>query len=74
MPVDLKEINVRPGKGEAIIVTVEGRAIKGTIVGDAHEGGYLTGYVSHFATCPAAGQYRRVLIIHKNIDKHSHKC
>jgi hypothetical protein len=59
MPVDGTIINVVPGPGSTIIVTAEGHIVRGIQVGDAHEGGYLTGYTSHFATCPQAEKWRR---------------
>ncbi len=50
-------------KGNATIVTESGKVIKGTIIKPTQGGGLTPivdgkGYVSHFATCPFAGQHR----------------
>lgn len=57
MPVDPIFVNYTHG-GKERIVTPEGDVVAGEICGlgvkpDGH------GYISHFATCPAAGKYRR---------------
>lgn len=50
-------------KGKDTIVTESGKVIKGTIIKPSQGGGLVPivdgkGYVSHFATCPFAGQHR----------------
>ena len=57
MPVDEKPVPYHIGKG-AKIVTEDGDVVSGSLEGP--ENTFVGfGYISHFATCPKAGQYRR---------------
>lgn len=53
MPCDAEPVHFTPG-GRDKLVTEDGRVVSGTI--DHH--GPEKGYVSHFATCPQARQFR----------------
>ena len=48
-----------PRDGAAVIVTEDGRVSSGRQEGVAVVGSRVRGYISHFATCPAADRYRR---------------
>lgn len=59
MPVDIKPVLFTRG-GPEVFVTPSGEVIHGTSLrygqADPDE---LIGYTSHFATCPAAGSFRK---------------
>lgn len=65
MPCDADAVDYQDNiKGKDTIVTESGKVIKGTIIKTTQGGGLVPiidgkGYVSHFATCPFAGQYRK---------------
>lgn len=60
IPLDPESLNVHPDpQGDVVIITDDGRYIRGKSVGDANEDGYEVGRVSHFSTCPNADQHRR---------------
>lgn len=46
-------------KGETMLVTDDGRIIRGALGEGPAPFGTDTGRTSHFATCPGAGQHRR---------------
>ena len=58
MPVDIRNTYYEDPGGQAVIVTEDGRVSKGR---DAviFAPGKTKGYVSHFATCPKAGEMRK---------------
>lgn len=64
MPCDADAVEYQDNiKGTDTIVTESGKVIKGTIIKLTQGGGLVPlvdgkGYVSHFATCPFAGQHR----------------
>ena len=54
MPCDATPVNYTPDPdGELLVVDKNGNTVRGT------RGGDESGYVSHFATCPQAGMFRR---------------
>ena len=55
MPVDVEAIRFSPGDGPETFVTVDGRVVRGA----RRKNGAETGFVSHFATCPAADEMRK---------------
>lgn len=56
MPCDPEEYSFVPDKGgRHTFVTADGSVVKG----EPSEAGMLRGYVSHFATCEYAAQFRR---------------
>lgn len=55
MPVDPEPVFVQEG-GNRVFITDEGETITGTA---AEENTGKVGFVPHWATCPAAGQFRR---------------
>ena len=58
MPVDIRRTYYEDPGGNTLIVTEDGRVSKGR---DAviFAPGKTKGYVSHFATCPKAGEMRK---------------
>lgn len=57
MPVNTNFVNYKCG-GKDRIVLRNGNVVAGTVTNDAeHADGY--GYISHFATCKYANQFRR---------------
>jgi len=60
LPVNLPSITVKPDPlGNIMAVLEDGTVTKATQVGDAYEGYQEQGYIAHWATCPAAKEYRR---------------
>ena len=60
MPVNPEIVNIVEDKtGDTLIIADDNRVKRGYRVGDAHEGGYITGRESHFATCPQAAEHRK---------------
>lgn len=60
MPVDAEPVYYEDRReGAAVIVTEDGRVSSGHTEAVAVVGSRVRGYMSHFATCPAAGQHRR---------------
>ena len=57
MPVDEKPVPYYEG-GSAKIVLEDGSVVKGSLDGP-EESFKGFGYISHFATCPKAGNFRR---------------
>ena len=57
-PVDVGRRTIKRGEGNDVIVTDNGEVVRGTFCG-MDDGGNCGGYVSHFATCPNAGQFRK---------------
>lgn len=56
MPVDAKPVPYRADPGGSLsLVTMTGRVERGVLDLDSDR----QGYVSHFATCPAADSFRR---------------
>lgn len=55
MPCDAQLITFTRGGGPEAFVTPEGKVERGKRDPD----GDLTGYISHFATCPQADRHRR---------------
>lgn len=56
MPVDAKPVPYRADPGGSLsLVTMNGRVERGVLDLDSDK----HGYVSHFATCPAADSFRR---------------
>lgn len=60
MPVDVAPVYYEDRRdGAAVIVTEDGRVSCGHTEAVAVIGSKVRGYMSHFATCPAADKYRR---------------
>lgn len=63
MPVDPGPHLVRLGDGPDSLVTAEGKTVKGTDLGPWSHGfgseGHVVGYISHFATCGKAKEFRK---------------
>lgn len=60
MPLDPERLTLRLApKGEAMLVTDDGRIIRGALGEGPAPFGTDTGRTSHFATCPGAGNHRR---------------
>ncbi len=57
-PVDVARRIIKRGEGNDVIVTDSGEVVRGTFCA-WDDGGNCCGYVSHFATCPNAGQFRK---------------
>ncbi len=55
MPVNAEPIRFERGGGPETFVTPEGKVERGK----RDPEGTLTGYISHFATCPHADRHRR---------------
>ena len=55
IPCDMPPVNFTPGGGPETFVTEAGKVERGK----RDKGGEKRGYVSHFATCPCAGKFRR---------------
>ena len=59
IPVNPSPIYVENKTGKDVIITTDGRVTSGVLYTGA-DGTMLTkGYISHFATCPMAGMFRR---------------
>ena len=58
MPVDAEKIPFYAGEGEELFVTAGGAVVHGTRAEAKDEHTY-SGYISHFATCPAAQNFRK---------------
>lgn len=59
MPVDPKQVMYwKKQKGSEKVVTPNGEVVSCELVGDLQNATGI-GYVSHFSTCPFAGQHRR---------------
>lgn len=58
MPVDPEPVFVAVDDGADVFVTDEGEVIHGREV-PANDGSAEVAFVSHWATCPVAGQFRR---------------
>jgi len=60
MPLDPGEVAlIESSQGSVLAVTASGKVIRGDIVGNSCEDGYILARISHFATCPQADQHRR---------------
>lgn len=57
-PVDPSKRYIKKDGGHEVLVTEEGELIQGTFA-TLEDGANGVGYISHFATCPAAGEFRR---------------
>lgn len=55
MPVDTAPVRFHPCGGPETFVTYDGYVVRGKRGSDSTE----TGYISHFATCPAADSFRK---------------
>lgn len=58
MPVDPEPVFVAVDDGSDVFVTDEGEVIHGRTV-PTNDGSAEVAFVSHWATCPVAGQFRR---------------
>lgn len=58
MPVDPEPVFVAVDDGNDVFVTDEGEVIHGREV-PTNDGSAEVAFVSHWATCPVAGQFRR---------------
>lgn len=59
MPVDIRPVRFTRG-GPEVFVMPSGEVIHGTSLMDSQAApDELIGYTSHFATCPAAGSFRK---------------
>ena len=58
MPVDPYLRTMIKGEGADVIVTEDGHIIHGRFA-SYEEGANVSGYISHFATCPNAQEHRR---------------
>ena len=57
MPCDAQPVAFRPsGTGGEMVVTPDGRVVRADVVKGVGSGSL--GYISHFATCPAADHFR----------------
>ena len=62
VPCDPEPVYVRQEPHGYTYLTKDGRTIFGTIAGDADDdpdANLLEAYVSHFATCPVGGKFRK---------------
>lgn len=65
MPVDAKTVQIMFGAGRNIFITSDGYIVNGKEIEedfdyDAYpDGKIMEVYKSHFATCPAAGKFRK---------------
>ena len=60
IPLDVDPVGVRKKAGGNSYILPDGRMVFGEQVGDAcDEPGILSAYISHFATCPYAGRFRK---------------
>lgn len=63
MPVDEDPVLVLQGHGSDTFVRADGEIVHGIRIGDGYDDypddNVIEAYVSHFATCPQANQYRR---------------
>ena len=55
MPVDPEAVSFTPAGGPETFVTLDGRVVRGV----RRKNGSAAGFVSHFATCPAADEMRK---------------
>lgn len=55
MPVDAEGVCFTPSIGPETFVTIDGRVVRGA----RRKNGSEVGFVSHFATCPAANEFRK---------------
>ena len=58
MPVDPEPVFVAVDDGSEVFVTDEGEVIHGRAV-PTNDGSAEVAFVSHWSTCPVAGQFRR---------------
>ena len=59
VPIDKGAVTILPDKdGFIAVVTLDGRVIRGNLTMYGTPGA-VTGYTSHFATCPAADRFRK---------------
>jgi len=59
-PVDVDPVGVRPKTGGYTYILPDGRFIFGELVGDACDDPEIKeAYISHFATCPFGGRFRK---------------
>lgn len=58
MPCDCPKRSMMRGYGDDVIVTEDGNVVQGTFA-SYENGANISGYVSHFSTCPNAKQHRR---------------
>lgn len=58
MPVDPAPVFVITGTGRGTFITDDGDTITGS-ASQENSGGAQVGFISHFATCLAAGRFRR---------------
>ncbi len=64
MPCDAKKVDYQKNyKGSKVIVTDEGDVVRGEIITPTASGLQMIidgqGYISHFATCPCAEQFKK---------------
>lgn len=60
IPVNPSPVYIEDKNGDKIIVTTDGRVSNGRLEVVTSQNQFLTrGYISHFATCPFANNYRR---------------
>ena len=58
MPCDAQPVTFRPSEtGGQMVVTPDGRVVRADVVKGDSSGSL--GYISHFATCPKAGKYKK---------------
>ena len=55
MPVNAEKVNFTPAGGPMTFITADGRTVRG----EKGKSGTETGYTPHWATCPAAGYFKR---------------
>lgn len=60
MPVNVKAVRFAKDGGKEVFVLENGTVVHGTSLMDSQAAqDELIGYTSHFATCPAAGSFRK---------------
>lgn len=57
-PVDNAKRTFKEGAGKEIFITTKGEVLTGEPM-SFEDGANREGYISHFATCPFANQYRK---------------